>query len=56
MGFAQTIIESGVELHGDLAPISIGRTCIIGQQVVLRPPDHSAQGCVFFPDSSLIPQ
>jgi dynactin-5 len=40
----KTIIEAGCELHGDLAAINIGRFCILGHNVVLRPPEHVFQG------------
>jgi carbonic anhydrase/acetyltransferase-like protein (isoleucine patch superfamily) len=40
----QTVIEARAVIRGDLQHISIGRSCIVGEGVVLRPP-LSLLGC-----------
>merc|ERR1719427_1599818 len=36
----KTTIEKGSTLRGDLERISIGKSCVIGEQVVLKPPEQ----------------
>ncbi len=40
----QTIIESKAVIRGDLALITIGQCSLIGENSVIRPPDHRFKG------------
>jgi len=42
----KTIIEPGTIIRGDLAAVTVGQNCIIGERVVLRAPDQFFKGGV----------
>lgn len=42
----QSVIHPGVVVRGDLAPVSVGRYCLLGRGCVLRPSYKRLPTCV----------